>query len=86
MTRLYKRKQKCRICEFPALDTGVPAVQFEKIKLSEWWLQKLNAELDDEGLDTVVICQFCIWDARYVKGFFLFSQYLMEDVVYQARR
>jgi hypothetical protein len=71
MTRPYRHTRKCRICEFPALDTGVPVVQFHREKLAKWWLLKFNTELNNEGLEDVDICQFCIWDARCIIGMFV---------------
>jgi hypothetical protein len=58
----------CRICEFPAAESGVRLDALDAEKLAEWWKQKLGAELEittyTEEANTVIICQFCIWEAR----------------------
>jgi len=48
-------------------DGGVRVSQVDREKLSEWWLQHLDTEFDDEDAENESICQFCVWNARYVK-------------------
>jgi hypothetical protein len=41
--------------------------QLEAVKLSEWWLRKIGSEfLPEETEIDEIICNFCIWDARYI--------------------
>jgi hypothetical protein len=59
----------CRICEFPAADSGVRLDELDSEKLSEWWRRKLDVDADfeiDSGAEAARnnICQFCIWMAR----------------------
>jgi hypothetical protein len=63
---MWTRPVLCRLCECPVLDRGVRVGQLDAAKLSEWWRSVIGTDFDAEvSENTEIICQFCIWDARY---------------------
>jgi hypothetical protein len=63
-----QRLVRCRICEFPAADSGVRVDTLDAEKLAQWWRRKLDVEFkittDTEEAPDEVVCQFCVWEAR----------------------
>jgi len=62
----YERPKLCRLCRCPVADGGVPLSDIDRPKLSEWWLQHLDTQFEDEDGEKDWICQFCVCDARRV--------------------
>jgi len=66
VSEMWTRPVLCRLCECPVSDGGVRVDQLDAAKLSEWWLRKIGTDfLPEESEVKEIICNFCIWDARY---------------------
>ncbi|CAB3388732.1 Hypothetical predicted protein [Cloeon dipterum] len=63
------RKELCLICERPTADGAVLAVQLDKEKLQEWFLNVCENELAEEIEDDDLICYFCLWNAEFLWKF-----------------
>ncbi|CAB3388729.1 Hypothetical predicted protein [Cloeon dipterum] len=63
------RKELCLICERPTADGAVLAVQVDKEKLQEWFLNVCENELAEEIEDDDLICYFCLWHAEFLWKF-----------------
>ncbi|CAB3385028.1 Hypothetical predicted protein [Cloeon dipterum] len=59
------QKELCLICECPTADGAVLAVQVDKEKLQEWFLNVCGHELAEEIEDNELICYFCLWHAEF---------------------
>ncbi|CAB3381151.1 Hypothetical predicted protein [Cloeon dipterum] len=58
------QKALCLICELPTADGTVLAVQVDKEKLQNWFLNVCESELEQiENED--LICYFCLWHAEF---------------------
>jgi hypothetical protein len=69
---MWTRPVLCRLCECPASDGGVRVDQLDAAKLSEWWFRKIGTDfIPEESEMEEIICNFCIWDARYY--YFVFT-------------
>jgi hypothetical protein len=79
VSEMWTRPVLCRLCECPVSDGGVRVDQLDAAKLSEWWLRKIGTDfLPEESEIDEIICNFCIWDARY---YFDFSQQQFRSVI-----
>ncbi|CAB3381164.1 Hypothetical predicted protein [Cloeon dipterum] len=59
------QKELCLICECPTADGAVLAVQVDKEKLQEWFLNVCGHELAEKIEDNELICYFCLWHAEF---------------------
>jgi len=66
MESQWKRPAVCRICECPVADGSVRVDELDAGKLSRWWKSKLGATFEPN--ENHLVCQFCLWQARYVKN------------------
>ncbi|CAB3381155.1 Hypothetical predicted protein [Cloeon dipterum] len=59
------QKALCLICECPTADGAVLAVNVDKEKLNNWFLNVCGNELAEEIEDEDKICYFCTWQAEF---------------------
>ncbi|CAB3387210.1 Hypothetical predicted protein [Cloeon dipterum] len=59
------QKVLCLICELPTADGAISAVQVDKDKLQEWFLNVCGHEMAEEVDDDDLICYFCLWHAEF---------------------
>ena len=62
-------------------DGGVRVDQLDAAKLSEWWLCKIGTDFQPDEASEIgeLICNFCIWDARYYYFVFFHSNILINN-------
>jgi hypothetical protein len=65
---MWSRPVLCRLCESPVSDSAVRVDRLDAEKLSEWWRRTIGVEFEAESSEEEIICQFCVWDARYTKS------------------
>ncbi|CAB3385706.1 Hypothetical predicted protein [Cloeon dipterum] len=65
LTEMSLQKALCLICERPTADGAVLAVQVDKDKLQEWFLNVCGHEMAEEVDDDDLICYFCLWHAEF---------------------
>jgi hypothetical protein len=63
MEASYVRPLLCRLCKYPAVNGGVRVSEMDTAKLQLWCLRMMETELDEEGLEDAVFCDFCFWEA-----------------------
>ncbi|CAB3381152.1 Hypothetical predicted protein [Cloeon dipterum] len=59
------QKELCLICERPTAEGAVSAVQVDREKLQEWFLNVCGQEMAEEVDDDDLICYFCLWHAEF---------------------
>ncbi|CAB3381143.1 Hypothetical predicted protein [Cloeon dipterum] len=72
------QKTLCLICECPTADGAVLAVNVDKEKLNNWFLNVCGNELAEEIEDEDTICYFCAWQAEFQLRF---EEMVDEDLV-----